>query len=210
MNENSNNVAFISGDIFECPLYSHSVYGEKFYSLGIRAERDSGIADSLPVIVSERSADISSMHCGDTVSVRGEIRSHNLKRGEKARLVLEVFAQSVQAVDFVETDRDWSNNSVYIDGYICKPPTYRETPRGREISDVIVAVNRACRKTDYIPCIFWGRNARFASQLPVGSHVKLSGRFQSREYRKSIGEVVEVRTAFELSVGELEVVEDEN
>lgn len=210
MNENSNNMAFISGTVYEFPVYSHSVYGEKFYSVGIGAERTSGNVDFLPVIVSERTTDIDALCPGDIVSVRGEIRSYNLKCAEKTRLVLNVFARSVQVIEHVEADENGSNNSVYLDGYICKPPTYRETPMGRELSDAIIAVNRAYGKSDYIPCIFWGRNARFASQLPVGSHVKLSGRFQSREYQKNIGDVTEIRTAFELSVGGLEVIENEN
>lgn len=210
MNENSNNVAFISGTVYEFPVYSHSVYGEKFYSFGIEAERTSGNVDFLPVIVSERITDIDALCPGDIVSVRGGIRSYNLKCGEKTRLVLNVFARSVQVIEHVEADENGSNNSVYLDGYICKPPTYRETPMGRELSDAIIAVNRAYGKSDYISCIFWGRNARFASRLPVGSHVNLSGRFQSREYRKNIGDVTEIRTALELSVGSLEVVENEN
>lgn len=210
MNENSKNVAFISGTVYGFPVYSHSVCGEKFYTFDIEAERTSGNIDLLPVIASERTIDIDALCPGDIVSVRGEIRSYNLKCAEKTRLVLNVFARSVQMVEHVGADENGSNNSIYLDGYICKPPTYRETPMCRELSDAIVAVNRAYGKSDYIPCIFWGRNARFASQLPVGSHVSLSGRFQSREYRKNIGDVTEIRTAFELSVGSLEVIENEN
>lgn len=210
MNENLNNVAFISGTVYGFPVYSHSVYGEKFYTFDTEVERTSGNVDLLPVIASERAIDIDSLCPGDIVSIRGEIRSYNLKCTEKTRLVLNVFARSVQVLENVETDENGSNNSIYLDGYICKPPAYRETPMGRELSDAIVAVNRAYGKSDYIPCIFWGRNARFASQLPVGSRVKLNGRFQSREYRKNIGDVAEIRTAFELSVGSLEVIENEN
>ena len=210
MNENSNNGAFISGAVYGFPVYSHSVYGEKFYTFDIEVERTSGNVDLLSVIASERTTDIDALCPGDIVSVRGEIRSYNLKCAEKTRLVLNVFARSVQMVEHVEADENGSNNSIYLDGYICKPPTYRETPMCRELSDAIVAVNRAYGKSDYIPCIFWGRNARFASQLPVGSHVSLSGRFQSREYRKNIGDVTEIRTAFEVSVGSLEVIENEN
>lgn len=210
MNENLNNVAFISGTVYGFPVYSHSVYGEKFYTFDTEVERTSGNVDLLSVIASERTVDIDALCPGDIVSVRGEIRSYNLKCAEKTRLVLNVFARSVQVLEHAETDENGSNNSIYLDGYICKPPTYRETPMGRELSDAIVAVNRAYGKSDYIPCIFWGRNARFASQLPVGSHVSLSGRFQSREYWKNIGDVTEIRTAFELSVGSLEVIENEN
>lgn len=210
MNENLNNMAFISGTVYGFPVYSHSVYGEKFYTFDIETERTSGNVDLLPVIASERTTDIDALCRGDIVSVRGGIRSYNLKCAEKTRLVLNVFARSVQIVEHAETDENGSNNSIYLDGYICKPPTYRETPMGRELSDAIVAVNRAYGKSDYIPCIFWGRNARFFSQLPVGSRVKLNGRFQSREYRKNIGDVTEIRTAFELSVGSLEVIENEN
>lgn len=210
MNENLNNMAFISGTVYGFPVYSHSVYGEKFYTFDIETERTSGNVDLLPVIASERTVDIDALCPGDIVSVRGEIRSYNLKCAEKTRLVLNVFARSVQMVEHVEADENGSNNNIYLDGYICKPPTYRETPMGRELSDAIIAVNRAYGKSDYIPCIFWGRNARFASQLPVGSHVRLSGRFQSREYRKNIGDATEIRTALELSVGSLEVVENEN
>lgn len=211
MNENSNNMAFVSGTVYGFPVYSHSAYGgEKFYSFDIEVKRTSGNVDFLPVIVSERTTDIDALRSGDIVSVHGEIRSYNLKCGEKTKLVLNVFARSVQVIEHVEADENGSNNSVYLDGYICKSPTYRETPMGRELSDAIVAVNRAYGKSDYIPCIFWGRNARFVSQLPVGSRVNLSGRFQSREYRKNIGDVTEIRTALELSVGSLEVVENEN
>lgn len=210
MNKNSNNISFISGVAYEYPVYSHSVCGEKFYSFEIEVERTSGNIDCLPVMVSERATDIDALLPGDIVSIEGEIRSYNLKCAGKTKLVLNVFARSVQKVDSAETYNGESNNSVYLGGYICKQPTYRETPMGRELSDAIVAVNRANGKSDYIPCIFWGRNARFASQLPVGSRVKLRGRFQSRVYKKDVGDVTETRTAFELSVGNLEVVDNEN
>lgn len=207
MKERDNNIT-VFGLVAEEPAFNHEANGEDFYKTFITVRRTSGAFDTLPVVISDRIIDMKEIKVGDCVMITGQVRSHNLHIGEKSKLELFIFTEIIEVYENeVEPPFD---NDVVLRGFICKEPIYRVTPLGREITDVLIAVNRAYGKSDYIPCIFWGRNARFASQLPVGSRVNLSGRFQSREYRKNIGDATEIRTALELSVGSLEVVENEN
>lgn len=194
------NEATIAGEIASGYRYSHEVHGEKFYMVDVAVERSSGTLDIIPVMVSER---MEWLDCG-SVKVAGEVRTYNDHADGEVHTRVFVFAQEMTRSDEFEINR------VTLDGYICKEPIYRQTPLGREITDLLIAVNRPYGKSDYIPCICWGRNARFASGLPVGTHVKVDGRFQSREYQKKIIEdEYETRTAYEVSLSGIRVAEDE-
>ena len=194
----TNNVVYLTGRVAEEPKYSHQVFGEGFYETKVEVERLSGLVDVIPVTVSERLLGEGDFEEGKYVSVSGQFRSYNKIADGKSRLMLTVFVR--------ETNEDMppNTNKIELIGYVCKPPVYRTTPFKREIADVLIAVNRAYNKSDYIPCIAWGRNARFAEKLVVGDKVGLSGRIQSREYRKTDENGVEsVRVAYEISVNRL-------
>lgn len=194
----TNNVVYLTGRVAEEPKYSHQVFGEGFYETKVEVERLSGLVDVIPVTVSERLLGEGDFEEGKYVSVSGQFRSYNKIADGKSRLMLTVFVR--------ETNEDLppNTNKIELIGYVCKPPVYRTTPFKREIADVLIAVNRAYNKSDYIPCIAWGRNARFAEKLVVGDKVGLSGRIQSREYRKTDENGVEsVRVAYEISVNRL-------
>ncbi len=197
-NTERNNRVYICGEIVSEATFSHEVYGEGFYEFFVRVMRLSGQADVLPVTVSERLIHSRELKVGSTLSAVGQFRSYNKLEGGKSRLMLTVFVR-----ELVEpTDRN--PNSIVLSGYICKPPVYRTTPFNREIADILLAVNRAYNKSDYIPCIAWGRNARFVQNLKVGDRVVLSGRIQSREYQKRFSETdVVTMTAYEVSVSKL-------
>lgn len=188
--------------------FSHEVFGESFYTANLFVKRLSGNADIIPLMVSERLIDVTNDYSGCTIEVDGQFRSYNYYDGNKNRLMLSVFAQNVQ---FLEGFTDCvGTNQIVLDGYVCKEPIYRKTPFGREISDILLAVNRDYRKGDYIPCIAWGRNARFASRFEIGTRVRICGRIQSREYYKKISDdEFEARTAYEVSIMTMEVVEDD-
>lgn len=194
----TNNVVYLTGRVAEEPKYSHQVFGEGFYETKVEVERLSGLVDVIPVTVSERLLGEGDFEEGKYVSVSGQFRSYNKIADGKSRLMLTVFVR--------ETNEDLppNTNKIELIGYVCKPPVYRTTPFKREIADVLIAVNRAYNKSDYIPCIAWGRNARFAEKLVVGDKVGLSGRIQSREYRKTDENGVEsIRVAYEISVNRL-------
>lgn len=173
----------------------------------VSVRRLSNSEDKIPVMISERLIDVSQDYTGEFIMVSGQFRSYNRHDEQKNRLVLSVFAREVS---FIEEELDGAKtNSILLDGYICKLPVYRKTPLGREIADLLLAVNRPYGKSDYIPCICWGRNARFASAFEVGEHVQILGRIQSREYVKKLTETeTEKRTAYEVSVSKLECMED--
>ena len=158
-------------------------------------------------MISERLIDVSQDYTGEFIMVSGQFRSYNRHDEQKNRLVLSVF---VREVSFIEEELDGAKtNNIFLDGYICKLPVYRKTPLGREIADLLLAVNRPYGKSDYIPCICWGRNARFASTFEVGEHVQIMGRIQSREYIKKLTETeTEKRIAYEVSVSKLECLEE--
>ena len=201
-----NNQVMIAGEIISDFTFSHEVYGEGFYMVDVAVNRLSNFADYIPVMVSERLLDVSKDWKGQYISVVGQFRSYNQHEEKKNRLVLSVFARELSLVQ--EVDEDVKSNQIFLDGYICKEPIYRKTPLGREIADLLIAVNRSYGKSDYIPCICWGRNARFASTFEVGTHVQIQGRIQSREYVKKINELeTEKRIAYEVSVSKIEQME---
>lgn len=209
---NNNNIT-LAGVVEREPEYSHEVLGEGFYVFMLKCSRTSGNKDTLPVMISDRLVDIREIKVGQVVTVSGQIRSFNRHIDDvKSKLILSVFARELEilAQDTTELPFEGNINTVILDAHICKPPIYRCTPKGREIADILVAVNRPYGKSDYIPCIAWGRNARFAGGLEVGAHLQVSGRVQSREYTKKIGEEeVERRVAYEVSVSKIDLVEDE-
>ena len=200
---NENNQVSIMGKIASSFTFSHQVFGEGFYLVDILVKRLSDSEDRIPLMVSERLVDVTQDYEGEYIMVQGQFRSYNRHEEKKNRLVLSVFVRELSFV--VEADDSIKTNQIFLDGYICKPPVYRKTPLGREIADLLLAVNRPYGKSDYIPCICWGRNARYASAFEVGGHVLLWGRIQSREYIKKLGEnETEKRTAYEVSVSKLE------
>ena len=175
----------------------------------VAVSRLSSFADYIPLMISERLVDVSQNYIGQKVYVTGQFRSYNKHEESRNRLVLSVFVREIEFVeDAEELEEDIKSNQIYLDGYICKEPIYRKTPLGREIADLLVAVNRSYGKSDYIPCICWGRNARFASGFTVGGHVQVWGRIQSREYVKKINEEeVEKRVAYEVSVSKIDFLD---
>ena len=196
----------IVGEIISDFQYSHEVYGEGFYMVEVAVSRLSNFSDYIPLMISERLIDTSQSYIGQKVYVTGQFRSYNRHEELKNRLVLSVFVREIEFIE--EETEEMKSNQILLDGYICKDPIYRKTPLGREIADLLVAVNRSYGKSDYIPCICWGRNARFAARFEVGVHVQIWGRIQSREYVKRLNEdEVEKRTAYEVSVSKIEYME---
>ena len=194
-----NNKVYIAGEIVSDAKFSHEVYGEGFYEFFVRVLRLSGQADILPITLSERLIQGGMLGKGKTIFALGQFRSYNKIENGKSRLMLTVFVR-----ELLEEMPDKNPNSILLSGYICKPPIYRTTPFNREIADVLVAVNRAYNKSDYIPCIAWGRNARFVKNLTVGDKIAISGRIQSREYQKKLSETeIKTMTAYEVSVSKL-------
>ena len=206
--ENSNNFINIGGCIATEFVFSHEIYGEGFYRFDVEVGRLSGAGDILPVTVSERIVDKDNMKIGQPIMIHGQIRSYNnyVEADKRNKLVLTVFARDIEILDELP---EQNPNDVFLDGYLCKAAIYRTTPFGREIADLLVAINRSYNKSDYIPCITWGRNARYASKLGVGDRVRLWGRMQSRQYQKRLesGEVLD-KVAFEMSVAKIEIVTD--
>ena len=198
-----NNQETIMGKVATEFSFSHEVFGEGFYMVEVEVKRLSNSEDRIPLMISERLIDVTQDYTGEYIMVHGQFRSYNRHEEQKNRLVLSVF---VREISFMEEEPDGTKtNSIWLDGYICKEPIYRKTPLGREIADLLLAVNRPYGKSDYIPCICWGRNARYASGFEVGEHVQLLGRIQSREYVKRISDTeTEKRVAYEVSVSKLE------
>ena len=198
-----NNQVTIMGKVATEFSFSHEVFGEGFYMVEVEVKRLSNSEDRIPLMISERLIDVTQDYTGEYIMVHGQFRSYNRHEEQKNRLVLSVF---VREISFMEEEPDGTKtNSIWLDGYICKEPIYRKTPLGREIADLLLAVNRPYGKSDYIPCICWGRNARYASGFEVGEHVQLLGRIQSREYVKRISDTeTEKRVAYEVSVCKLE------
>lgn len=202
MKDLENNFVQLTGEIISDFQYSHEVRGEKFYTTELVTTRYSGFADYVPLLVSERLVDIKADWKGQFVNIIGQFRSFNRHDEDKNRLILQVF---VKDLEVCEENVPVSNNEIYLRGYICKEPVYRKTPREREIADVLIAVHREYGKSDYIPCIAWGRNARFVGEMEVGTYVALEGRVQSRDYVKRLEDgTEEVRTAFEVSVSKID------
>lgn len=202
----NNNVELV-GEIVSDFSFSHESFGEAFYFVDVAVKRLSETFDYLPLLISEHLIDVNSDCIGKTIHVNGQFRSFNLHEEKKNRLILSVFVRELKLLD--EIDEDTSTNHIFLDGYICKEPIYRKTPLEREITDILIAVNRSYGKTDYIPCIVWGRNAMFVSRLEVGRHIQIFGRIQSREYTKKISETeTEKHIAYEVSASRIEVIDD--
>jgi len=199
-----NNVVTISGKVVSEVEYSHEVYGEGFYSFYLDVPRLSDSSDKISVTFSERLVPKSKLLPGVFLDIEGQFRSYNSYKSESNKLVLTVFAREIIFND--EEKRVKNPNQIFLNGYVCKNPIYRMTPFGREITDILVAVNRPYNKSDYIPCIAWGRNARYSQNLVVGENIKIWGRIQSREYQKKLesGESIS-KTAYEVSVSKMEV-----
>ncbi len=199
-----NNKVFISGEIITDAEFSHEVYGEGFYEMNVLVKRLSGQGDILPVTVSERLISDKDLKVGVTINALGQFRSYNKLVDGKSKLMLTVFVREL--LDYTPIKNP---NSIVLTGYICKPPVYRTTPFNREIADILIAVNRSYNKSDYIPCIAWGRNARFARSLAVGEKIAVAGRIQSREYQKKItDDDVRTLTAYEVSISKLSAYEN--
>ncbi len=201
------NLAVISGRIETELTFSHEVYGEGFYCFNVSVMRLSNTYDIIPVIVSERLMEASEYQIGRFVKIEGQFRSYNSLSGGP-KLSLMVFARDVVFQDYEEEQENL--NQVVLNGFICKPPVYRTTPFNREITDILLAVNRAYNKSDYIPCISWGRNARYCGRRQVGDNVIITGRIQSRKYQKKLpdGTVLD-KVAYEVSVSKLELINKE-
>lgn len=199
------NEAYVVGVVCGYLSYSHDVYGERFYRFMLRSDRLSQNSDLICVTISEKMLTDISIDIGMHLAVFGQFRSYNNYTGVGNKLVLTLFAKDVTLAE----EADEPINEIYLNGYVCKPIVYRVTPFGREIADILLAVNRAFNKSDYIPCIAWGRNARFVKHLDVGQNIKIWGRMQSREYQKKISESEAVtKTAYEVSINRLEIGDD--
>ncbi|MDF2841010.1 MAG: single-stranded DNA-binding protein [Clostridia bacterium] len=202
-----NNTVTIVGTVKSKPEFSHEMYGEGFYNVLLEVPRLSDISDSLPITVSERLMMGACLEVGSKLIVLGQLRSYNKLLDGSNKLILTIFAR-----DLKQDDEEIKNpNQIYLDGFICKKPVYRTTPFGREITDMLIAVNRPYNKSDYIPSIAWGRNARYSENLTVGDRIKVWGRIQSREYQKKLNEDdVITRTAYEVSISKMEIVDKDN
>ena len=209
-NYTENNYLVLIGKIISDKTFSHEIYGESFYVFNLEVPRLSGNEDIIPITISERLIANFDLTIGRKVVIEGQFRSYNSYENEKNRLVLTVFAKDI--IDYKEEQEENVSPEITINGDVCKKPIYRKTPFGREISDILLAVNRAYNKSDYIPCIAWGRNARFCENMEVGTEVKIVGRVQSRTYEKKFEDGrTEQRVAYEVSIGSLEVInKDEN
>ncbi|MCT4597823.1 MAG: single-stranded DNA-binding protein [Vallitalea sp.] len=203
-----NNQVNLIGKIHSDFEFSHEVYGEGFYNFSVEISRLSDNSDIIPILVSERLINTKEDMKGKLIDIQGQFRSYNRQIDGKNRLVLTVFAREISLLNEDEIKRN--PNYIYLDGYICKSPMYRTTPFGREITDILLAVNRPYNKSDYIPCICWGRNARYAEKFNVGDRIKIWGRIQSREYQKKLSDTESIsKVAYEVSISKIEVNEEE-
>ena len=204
-----NNMVTISGKVVSNIQFSHEVYGEGFYYFMLDVPRLSDSSDRIPVTISERLTSKDKLEIGTIIEVEGQFRSYNSYSNEGNKLLLTVFARDIT---FLEDEKKIKNpNQIYLNGYICKRPIYRTTPFGREITDILLAVNRPYNKSDYIPCIAWGRNARFSENRAVGDNIKVWGRIQSRTYQKKLesGDIL-TKIAYEVSISKMEIAGSEH
>jgi len=215
INYADNNHLVLMGKVTSEKRFSHEIYGESFYIFDMEVPRLSDTQDIIPVTISERLIPEGTLEIGKKVLIKGQFRSYNSYENEKNKLILTVFAKDIFFEDEIESElnkeeiKEIVSNEVILTGYICKKPIYRQTPFGREIADLLLAVNRAYNKSDYIPAIAWGRTARFCQNLEVGTEVKVTGRVQSRTYEKKFEDgTIETRVAYEVSIGSLEVVSE--
>jgi primosomal replication protein N len=203
-----NNTIYVAGSIAKMPIFNHQIYGESFYNVLVEVQRLSKQNDLIPVLISDHLLNIDYLKTGVFIEIYGQVRSfNNSEQADKKRLVVNIFAREAKILDNLEGIENF--NDAYFDAFICKKPNYRVTPFGREICDILIAVNRAYKKSDYIPCICWGRNARYCENMEIGTRLKIWGRFQSREYEKKddFGNLI-TRTAYEVSVIKLEKAEE--
>jgi len=213
-----NNYLTLVGKVTSDKKFSHEIYGERFFSFDLSIPRLSGNADIIPIVVSERLINDDMLALDKKLLIKGQFRSYNSFENEKNKLILTVFAKDIEEVEEnqeVEENefakKDMVTNEVVLIGFVCKKPIYRQTPFGREIADLLLAVNRAYNKSDYIPTIAWGRNARFCQNLEVGTQVKIIGRVQSRTYEKKYEDgTVETKVAYEVSICSLEIINEED
>ena len=190
-----NNKVTVIGKVVSGFSFSHEVFGEGFYLVDVSVNRLSDSVDIIPLMISERLVDITKDYRGMKIEVSGQFRSYNRHVGEKNKLILSIFVREIEFIEEDEIPEEQSkSNQIFLDGYVCKPPVYRKTPLGREIADILIAVNRPYGKSDYIPCIAWGRNARYAASIEVGGHLQVQGK----------------RVAYEVSVSMIDVIEDED
>ncbi|MBQ9267859.1 MAG: single-stranded DNA-binding protein [Clostridia bacterium] len=204
VNYTDNNLIRLAGTVVSEKTFSHEVYGEGFYSFDLEVPRLSDNSDIIPVTVSERLLAGINFEIGKKVVIDGQFRSYNNYENEKNKLVLTVFVKEIR--EQTEEDATLNPNEIMLNGFICKKPIYRTTPFGREIADILLAVNRAYNKSDYIPCIAWGRNARYCQNLGIGENVKIWGRIQSRQYEKKFEDgTSEMRRAYEVSISKMEI-----
>lgn len=219
-NYSDNNHLTLMGKVTSDKRFSHEIYGESFYIFDMEIPRLSDNSDIIPITVSERIINDELIAVGKTILIKGQFRSYNSYENERNRLILTVFAKDIipeedidkeLEIESEEERKSIASNEVVLTGYICKKPIYRKTPFGREIADILLAVNRAYNKSDYIPSIAWGRNARFCQNIEVGTEVRIVGRVQSRQYEKKYEDgTSEVRVAYEVSIGSLEILDADN
>lgn len=200
-----NNKVFLQGKVTSEPTFSHEIFDEAFYNLNLAIPRLSGQEDIIPITISDRLLADKKLKIGDMIAIKGQFRSYNKIEDEKSKLILTVFVREI-----CDYDQNANPNTIEIFGYICKSPIYRTTPFNREITDMLMAVNRSYNKSDYIPCITWGRNARFVGSMPVGTKLEVVGRIQSREYLKKYNETDEPvkKVAYEISVSKVSTCEN--
>ena len=206
----THNEAVAVGKVVSEPQFSHTHFQEDFYILELEIPRLSENSDVINIMVSDKLYDLDTIVPGDCFKIYGQFRSYNNYSGMGNKLVLVLFAKEMELCDeSVFFEDDIKPNSLFLSGYICKEPVYRTTPFGREITDLLIAVNRAYGKSDYIPCIAWGRNAKYSSKLKVGDHIEIWGRMQSREYQKKLeNDEIVTKKAFEISISRINVINE--
>ncbi len=192
------NRGILVGTVAGEPTFSHENHGEDYYRLTLQVSRLSGVEDILHVIVSRTLLEECPAADGDQVEVTGEVRSYNNRSGQGSKLQIFLFAHQLALTG------ELPRNDVQLTGALCRPPVYRRTPMGREICDLLLAVNRRYGQSDYLPCIAWGSLARQCREMEVGDRISFSGRLQSRNYVKVIDGTEEKRTAFEISIMEMQ------
>ncbi len=199
----NNNRVYLQGVVESAPEFNHTVFEENFYTFNLRVPRLSGAVDYLPILISEKLLAVNDVKVGNKLAIKGQFRSHNRQMDGRSKLILSIFCREI-----TEWKDEINPNTIELDGYLCKPPIYRTTPFSREICDMLMAVNRNYDKSDYIPCIAWGRNASFVRGMPVGAEIKLTGRIQSRDYEKKIegSDETVTKTAYEVSITNLSLV----
>lgn len=200
-----NNVTVVAGTVESEPILSHEIFGEKFFTFSFHIKRISNYIDNINVLLPERLYPIKNISLGDNYRIKGQFRSHNNQNESGNKLQLNLFVKDIELL--ISKEPIYENNIKLI-GYICKPITYRKTPLGREIADILLAVNRAFNKSDYIPCIAWGRNAKYVGMFSIGTKVTLEGRIQSRLYTKKINEIDILMTAYEVSIFKIEIIDE--